>query len=83
MSHPYLYHDPMSSTVAAIEGDLHPPAQLNVACEMHCSRLLRIAEAERRIAEANPEAFATAARSLRLPWVLAGEARVEEEEALV
>jgi hypothetical protein len=64
---PYLYHDPMSSTVAAIEGDLHSPAQLNVACEMHCSRLHCIAEAGRRVAEANPEALATAARSLLLP----------------
>ena len=65
----------MSSTVAAIEGDLHPPAQLNVAREMYCSRLHRSAEAERRVAEANPEALATGARSLLLPWVLAGEAR--------
>jgi hypothetical protein len=80
MSRPYLYHDPMSSTVAAIEGDLHPPAQLNVAREMHCSRLLRVAEAERRVAEANPEALATAAKSLLLPWVLVGEAKQGGEE---
>ena len=72
MYRPYLYHDPMSSSAAAIKGDCHPQAQLNGTHEMHCSRLHRRAEAERRIAEANPEAeaHATGAESLLLPWSL-------------
>lgn len=75
MYHPYLYRDPMSSSAAAIKGDRHPQAQLNVAHEMHCSRLHRRVEAERRVAKANPEALATGAESLLLPWSFSARPR--------
>lgn len=74
---------PMSSAGAAMEGECHPQVQLNGAYEMHCSRLLRKAEAEQRVCRSEPRSSCNWCGKPPASMVLAGEAEQEEEEAWV